>query len=278
MGDGAGAVAEDLDLDVAGAGDEFLDVDVFAAEGGLGFGLAALEGLVDFGGGHDGAGAAAAAAGDGLDDHAAAFAEGGEEGVGFFEGDGVVEAAHGGDGGDEGGGAGLGLVAEEVEVFGGRADEGEAGGGDGAGEVGAFGEEAVAGVDGVCPGGLCGGDDVFDVQVGGRTLAGELVGFVGDADVEAGGVVFRVDGDRGQAEVGGGAGDADGDLATVGDQELLEAHGGIFQMALEPMMPVSSSLAISAAGRPRIVASTSALCSPRVGAGQRNSGRAPSIA
>jgi hypothetical protein len=38
------AVAEDLHLDVAGAGDEFLDVDVGTAERGARLGLAALEG------------------------------------------------------------------------------------------------------------------------------------------------------------------------------------------------------------------------------------------
>ena len=44
MRDGAGAVAEDLHLDVAGAGQELLDVDVAAAERGLGLGPAALVG------------------------------------------------------------------------------------------------------------------------------------------------------------------------------------------------------------------------------------------
>jgi hypothetical protein len=47
---------------------------------------------------------------------------------------------------------------------------------------------------------------------------------VGEADVEALPVSRRVDGDGVDVELATGADDADGDLATVGDQDTLE-HG-----------------------------------------------------
>ena len=45
MADRAMAVADDLHLDMAGFTDQALDIDVAAAEGGLGLGLAARIGL-----------------------------------------------------------------------------------------------------------------------------------------------------------------------------------------------------------------------------------------
>ena len=231
VGDGAVLVAEDLDLDVAGAGDELLDVDGAVAEGAEGLGCAAFIGGFEIIEGGDGAGASAAAASDRFDHHGAALTIGGtegfEEGAGLFEGDGGVDASEGGDVGGGGGGAGAGFVAEEFEHFDGGADEGDAGFGAGAGEGGVLGEEAVAGVDGVGAGGLCGFDDGFDVEVGGDSPALEGDGFVGDAGVEGGGVVFGVDGDGVEAEVCGGSDDADGDFTPVGDEEVGEGHGRV---------------------------------------------------
>ena len=45
--------------------------------------------------------------------------------------------------------------------------------------------------------------------------------------MKRGGVVLGMDTDSGDAEFGGGLGDADGDLAAIGDQEFLEHVGRV---------------------------------------------------
>ena len=91
------------------------------------------------------------------------------------------------------------------------------------GEVGILGEEAVAGMDRVGAGLLRGADDARDVQVAaaGRGRA-DVHRLVGEADDGRLGVRGRVDGDRLDAELAAGARDAQGDLAPVRDQDLLE--------------------------------------------------------
>ena len=115
------------------------------------------------------------------------------------EGFGGAFAAHGADGGR------------------GRADEGESGGGAGFGEIGVFGEEAVAGVDGVGARGVGGGDDVVGAEI---AVAGggeaDVVGFVGEGNVEGVLVGVGIDGDGAQAHAAGGADDPAGDFAAVG--------------------------------------------------------------
>ena len=106
-----------------------------------------------------------------------------------------------------------------------RADERDAHGGDRPGEVGVLGEEAVAGVHPVGAALLDGVEDRLGVEVAlGRGLPAEGVGLVGEADVERVAVEFGVHRDGLDAELAGSADDTDGDLSTVGDQDLLE-HG-----------------------------------------------------
>jgi hypothetical protein len=50
-------------------------------------------------------------------------------------------------------------------------------------------------------------------------------GLVGEANVQRVAVGLGIDGDRAQAEPAGGADDAAGDFAAIGDQDALE-HGG----------------------------------------------------
>ena len=69
------AVADDLHLDVARLLDAFFEVDVAVTEGLFGLGAAAFEGLLELVLALDRPHAAAAAAGDGLDEGAAAGAE-----------------------------------------------------------------------------------------------------------------------------------------------------------------------------------------------------------
>jgi len=77
----------------------------------------------------------------------------------------------------------------------------------------------------IAAGGLGRGNDRFDIEIGTRAAARDLVALVGGADVQRGGVVSRMDRNEGEPRVGGGARDANGDLAAVGDQELPERHG-----------------------------------------------------
>ena len=221
--DGAASVADHLHLDVARAGEQAFDDDGGIAEGCGGFGLAAGVGLFKLVGGGDDAHAASAAAGDGLDHHCAAV-ERCEEGLRFAEADGGGAAGQHGNAVLVGEGAGAGFVAEELESLDGGADEGDAFVGAAAGELGAFGEEAVAGVEGVAVGCFGGGDDCFDVEVGARADGVEGVRFVGAADMQGGGVVLGVDGDGGDAQFARGAADSDSDFAAVGDEEFGDGH------------------------------------------------------
>src|SRR5690606_36687477 len=83
-----------------------------------------------------------------------------------------------------------------------------------------LGEEAVAGVEGVGPGGAGGGDDLVDVEIGVDAHSGARGG-----DVRGRTVLVGVDGDRGEAHCVDAAEDAQGDLAAVGNQDAVDAHG-----------------------------------------------------
>ena len=85
-------------------------------------------------------------------------------------------------------------------------------------------EEAVAGMDGVDLVLLGERDDAGDVEVRPDRLArlADLVGLVGLEAVQGEAVFVRVDGDGADAQLVGRAEDADGDLAAVGDEQLLD--------------------------------------------------------
>ena len=226
MGGRAAAVADHLHLDMAGAGQEPLNHHRRVAEGGLRFRLAARVGLGDLvGGGHD-AHSAPAAAGDCLDHHRAALAERAEELLRLGERDGGGAAGQDGDielGGEP---PRTRFVAEQLERVDRGTDEGDPVRGAAAGECGAFGEEAVAGMQRVAAGRFGGFDDRFNIEVGARAYAAELMRFVGAADMQRGRVVGRVDGDGADAQLAGGADDANGDLAAVGDEQAFDRAAG----------------------------------------------------
>lgn len=120
------------------------------------------------------------------------------------------------------------LVAEQRQVFHARAHEPEPGLGTAAREVGTLRQEAVAGMNGIATGRFRGRDERLRVQVGGGPGAREGMRLVGRPEMRALGVVRGVHRHGAQAQVGGRAGDADGDLAPVGDQQFRQAHDASF--------------------------------------------------
>ena len=104
-------VADDLDFDVSGSGDEALDEERSVAERGLCLASASLEGVLDFGSLVDRAHASSAASGDGFDHHGVAV-ELTEEGSGAVEIDGMVGAGQDRDVSRSGERSGARLVTE----------------------------------------------------------------------------------------------------------------------------------------------------------------------
>ena len=225
MGHGAVPVADDLHLNVTRPGQVLLDVQGAVAEGARRLRAAALERLGQLGRVLHGAGAAPAAAGQGLEHDRPTGAERLEEGAGLIEGDRAVDA---GDRGHVRLGrrrAGAALVAEQLQVRDARPGEGDARVSAGARQGGVLGQEAVAGVDRVAAGGRGRRHDRLDVEVGGHAAGVQRDRLVGDAGVQRLGVVVRVHGHAADAEIGRRTGDANRDLAAVGDQQAANGHG-----------------------------------------------------
>ena len=220
--DGAVGVGEHLHLDVAGAADESLEIDAAVAEGRRGLPPGRCDRIGKRGRGEHRSHPAATAARGRLHHEREAEPERLllERLVG--EVDAGVARRHR-DPGRLGQPAGLDLVARGPQCGRRRADEDEPGLGHGLGELGALGQEAVSGVDGVGAGGRRRGDEGLGVEV-----SRHFDGAVGDVDMERpalGGLVGR---DRLDSELPAGARDPNGDLAAVCDQDALEsgAHRG----------------------------------------------------
>ena len=267
------AVGEDLDLDVPRVDDGLLDEHRGVAEGALGLPHAGLDRLAQRLGLVDPAHAAAAAAGDRLDEQRVGqVARRLDERVDVGGG---VDRRQGRDAGRLGRRDGPGLVAGEGEHLGGRADEGDPGVRAGLRELGVLGQEAVAGVDRVRPGAHRGLHDHVRVEVGAHRVAAlaDLVGLVGLEPVLGAPVLVREDRDGLRAELVGGPERADRDLAPVGDQHLGE-HAGQASGARSP--PCGSQSAsgppvgvvrdvwlVSTAGRCRTSRTTRRVSRPR---------------
>lgn len=219
------AIAEDLDFDVASAADVALHEDGVVAEGGAGLLAGLFEAGREIGGFVDDAHASAATTEGSLDDEGEADGGGHGDGLVDFV-DGLFGAWDDGNGGLLGEFAGGAFVAEEFEEFGGGADESDAVLGAGAGEGGVFGEEAVAGVDGIDTffGGH--GDDAVDIEVGlnGTFALADQVGFVGLEAVEGESVFLGEDGHGSDAQLVSGTEDADGDFATIQGQQFFHEN------------------------------------------------------
>mmetsp|Transcript_11580 Transcript_11580/g.32881 ORF Transcript_11580/g.32881 Transcript_11580/m.32881 type:complete len:447 (+) Transcript_11580:2577-3917(+) len=228
MNDVAGAIAKDLDLNVTGTLDELLHEDGTVAETGQSLARGGLEEGLDVLHVADDAHALAATAHGGLDDDGeAVLVDKGLDLLGRFEG--TVGTGNDGDAGLDGGLAGAGLVGEGVEVINGRTDKGDAAVGAGLGKLGRFGQETVAGVDGIDAGLLGNRDDLGDVQVGrdggGRVLLLKEEGLVGSPSVLGVAILVAVDGDSRHVELDAGADNAHRDLGAVRRHDLAERRG-----------------------------------------------------
>ena len=222
--DVAVGIRDDLGLDVARVGEEFLDVALGAAEGLAGLAAGGVEGALDGLEIVDDLEAASAAAVGRLNRDG--------EAVLLRELSGLLPVVDGVRGTRRqrgadllGDAAGRNLVAEQVDGVRRGADPGQAGAGDGAGELGVLRQEAVARVDGVRASAHRDIEDGGDVHVRiRRGVARQGVGLVRDLRVQGTGVGLGVDGDGLHAKVAGGARNTHGDLAAVGDEHGLNLH------------------------------------------------------
>ncbi len=117
------------------------------------------------------------------------------------------------------------LVAHRLDGRGRRADPGDAGPGDRLGEPGVLGEKAVAGMDRIGPSGRGDLEDLLGVQIGlGRGRRSHVPGLVGQLHVQRVAIEVRIDGNRVDAHLLGGADDPHRDLSPVGDEEAGNGH------------------------------------------------------
>ena len=210
------AVAQDLDFDMPGAAHEALDENGIVAEGGSGFAARLFQPAFEIGRLIDYAHAAAAAAEGRLDDQREADLRR-HLGRLFGIADGLLGAGDHADAGLLRQAPGGGLIAQKVQQFRAGADEGDAGALAGARQRRIFGQEAVAGMDGVDL--FFGGqrNDALHVQVRfHRALAcADQVGLVGLEAVQGQAIFLRINGHGAQAQFIGRAQNANGDFAAV---------------------------------------------------------------
>ena len=219
----AGLVGQHLDLHVARVGQVALQVDRGVGEELLALAGGALERVLELGLLQGHAEALAATAAGGLDGHGVADLVV-DQLLGVLDRlDRVGGAGHDGHAGVLHQLARLGLRAHGVDGARGRADERDAGLVAGAHERRVLGQEPVAGVDGLGPRLLRHLEDLLDVQVAlGRRAAAQQVRLVGALDVGRVAIGLGVDGHRRDTQLLEGAHDPDGDLSTVGYEDLGE--------------------------------------------------------
>ena len=191
-------VAEDLNLDMAGPGQELLDIDICHAERGARLRLAALVRGFEVGGVFDDARAPTAASRHRLDDHRAPVQRG-QEVPGFIQRNRMIEAFQHRHARRHRRCPGPALVAEEFEMLGLRAHEFDSRIRATLGEARPFRQESVTRVNRTATRVLRGLHDGFFVQVRRRTDTVERAGFVGRSNVQAGRIVLGMHGDRAQA-------------------------------------------------------------------------------
>ena len=215
-------VGHDLELDVLGVEDQFFQIHLAAAKAGHRLAAGLLEQGDELIRLKDPAHTAAAAAGGSLDQHRIADAVGDLLGLlGRIHG--AVRAGHHRHPGRLHQLAGRGLVAHGADHVPGRPDEGDARLGAGVRKGIVLAQKAIARVDRVAAGGLGHRQDGVHIQIAVRCAGGpDAVGFLGQLDVQSLGVGLGIDHHRLDLQLTAGPQDAQGDLASVGDQYTLE--------------------------------------------------------
>ena len=244
-------VAQNLHLDMPGAQDHLFQIALAIAKGGLCLAPAFTHLVGQLLGAIDRAHAAPAAAPAGLQHQRIAHLGGLTAHLVH------IVAQHFGGGNDRHAGRNRhaprrSLVAQRPH--GGRrgADEGDARAFAGIDEIGVLGQKAISGVDRIGPRQLGDADDLGDAEVGphGRHPLADPVGLVGLEAVQAQLVFLGKDRDGFLAHLIGGAHDANGDLAAVGDEDLLEVrHGRTLRANDRPTLRVPRCGARAGSGR-----------------------------
>src|SRR5262245_45557878 len=220
--DGAGAVREDLDLDVPRAAHEPLDKETAVAERLLGLRRRGRPGAAQVLGPVDATHAAAAAAAGRLEQEREAEIGRHCADLGFGADD--VGAVADGDPEAAGERPGLGLVSAPAHGFGPGSDERDARFDAGLRQLGALREESVTGMKRVAAGALRGGNHAPDVEVALRRARGpDADHAVRELGPEAPAIGVRDDEHRLEALVEARAEDPDGDLAAVRDERTRDA-------------------------------------------------------
>ena len=243
----AQAVAEHLDLDVARARDVALYQHMVITKAGLGLALAAGQRGGEVFRALHAPHALATTAGAGLDEHGVADAVGlalQQRGVVVLP----VVARHQRHASLLHQGLGRGLAAHVADGRGRRADEDQPGVSTGLGEVFVLGQEAVARVHRLRPGGLGRFQDALPAQVAVARRAGtDVHRLVAGANMAGLGIGVGVHRHRADAQAPRSGGDAAGDLAAVGNQYLLEHR---FSAARSPFAALTATPARACSGRP----------------------------
>ncbi len=215
------AIAQDLHLDVAGADDHLFQIAFAIAKGRFGLATAFQNLFFQFIRPLDRAHAAPTAA-------PAGFQHQGVSDLGRLSTDRVHVVAQNLGGRDDGharldcDAPGAGLVTKRAHGGGFRANESDAVCFASVHEIGVFRQQAIAGVDRICPAFLGDADDFINRQIcGDRSHAfADLIGLVRLEPVQAQLVFFGIDGDSLLAHFIGSAHHADGNFPTVRDQDF----------------------------------------------------------
>ena len=118
----------------------------------------------------------------------------------------------------------LDLVAEKPKSFGGGADKSEARACAGFGKFGVLGQETITGMDRICPGAQCRSNDILDIKIGlnGRFALTDEVAFISLKSVQREAILGRINADRPNAQLACGTEDANCDLAAIGNEYRLD--------------------------------------------------------
>ncbi len=216
-------VAEDLHLDVTGAGDHLFKIALAVSKGGLGLAPAFQHLVLQLLGAFDRAHAATAAPPGRLEHQGIADL------LGLLRDLVEIVAQNLGGGNHRHTGlnrhlAGAGLVTKGAHGFGLGTDKGDAGGSAGVHEIGVFRQQAIPRVDRICARGLGNADDLFDRQIGlnGAKPFADAIGLIRLEAVQPQLVFLREDGHRLLPHLVRRTHDADRDLAPVGYQDLFK--------------------------------------------------------